>query len=48
MNVHIANAKAGKPKKTDDEYLKSIEERDNLNLKGTENPKSLDESESDD
>ena len=37
-----------KPKKTDDEYLKSIEERDHLDLKGTENPKNLNEAEGDD
>ena len=43
-----ANAKAGKPKKTDDEYLKSIEERDKLDLKGTENSKIMDEPEGDD
>ena len=37
-----------KPKKTDDEYLKSVEERDKLDLEGTENPKNLDEVEGDD
>ena len=43
-----ANAKAGKPKRTNAEYLKSIEERDKLDLKGTENSKIMDEPEGDD
>ena len=38
----------GRPKKTDKAYLKSIEERDNLDLEGTENPKNLNEPEEDD
>ena len=36
-----ANAKAGKPKRTDAEYLKSVEEAGNIDLKGIEGQKNL-------